>query len=62
MLDNDANLPKANEDKVNEKHPENEVQSETYVTESKQSIADKGQKSFETPQEEKTASSSYFLT
>ena len=57
MLDNDANLPKANEDKVNEKHPENEVQSETCVKESKQSIEDKGQKSLETPQKEKTAES-----
>ena len=57
MLDNDANLPEANEDKVDEKLPENEVQSETDVTESKQSIEDEGQKSPDTPDEDKPAES-----
>ena len=57
MLDNDANLPEANEDKVDEKLPENEVQSEIDVTESKQSIEDEGQKSPDTPNEDKPAES-----
>ena len=57
MLDNDANLPEANEDKVDEKLPGNKVQSETDVTKSKQSIEDKGQGSPDTPQEEKPAES-----
>ncbi|MCH2655872.1 MAG: hypothetical protein MKZ61_05525, partial [Flavobacteriales bacterium] len=43
MLDNDANLPEANEDKVDEKLPENEVQSETDVTEPNQLIENQGQ-------------------
>ena len=57
MLDDDANLPEANEDKVDEKLPENEVQSEIDVTESKQSIEDEGQKSPDTPNEDKPAES-----
>ena len=57
MLDNDANLPEANEDKVDEKLPENEVQSETDVTEPDQSTEDEGQESPDTPQEEKAAES-----
>jgi predicted XRE-type DNA-binding protein len=57
MLDNDANLPEANEDKVDEKLHENEVQSETYVTEPKESTEDEGQESPDTPQEEEAAES-----
>ena len=57
MLDNDANLPEANEDKVDEKLPENEVQSETDVTEPKESNEDEGQESPDTPQEEEAAES-----
>tara|TARA_B100000925_G_scaffold127948_1_gene95664 strand:- start:3110 stop:5014 length:1905 start_codon:yes stop_codon:yes gene_type:complete len=57
MLDNDAHLPDANEDKVDEKLPENEVHSETDVTEPDQSTEDEGQESRETPQEEKAAES-----
>jgi len=57
MLDNDANLPEANEDKVDEKLPENEVQSETDVTEPDQSTEDERQESPDTPQEEKAAES-----
>ena len=57
MLDNDANLPEANEDKVDEKLPENEVQSETDVTEPDQSTEDEGQESPDTPQEEEAAES-----
>ena len=57
MLDNDANLPEANEDKVDEKLPENEVQSETDVTEPKESTEDEGQESPDTPQEEEAAES-----
>ena len=43
MLDNDANLPEANEDKVDEKFPKNEVQSETDVTEPNKLTEDEGQ-------------------
>lgn len=57
MLDNDANLPEANEDKVDEKLPENEVQSEKDVTEPKESTEDEGQESPDTPQEEEAAES-----
>ena len=57
MLDNDANLPEANEDKVDEKLPENEVQSETDVTELKESTEDEGEESPDTPQEEEAAES-----
>ena len=57
MLDNDAHLPDANEDKVDEKLPENEVHSETDVTEPDQSTEDEGQESPDTPQEEKAAES-----
>ena len=57
MLNNDANLPEANEDKVDEKLPENEVQSETDVTEPDQSSEDEGQESPDTPQEEEAAES-----
>ena len=57
MLDNDANLPEANEDKVDEKLPENEVQSETDVTEPDQPTEDEGQENPDTPQEEKAAES-----
>ena len=57
MLDNDANLPEANEDKVDEKLPENQVQSETDVTEPKESTEDEGQESPDTPQEEEAAES-----
>ncbi|MEC8090396.1 MAG: DUF349 domain-containing protein [Bacteroidota bacterium] len=57
MLDNDANLPEANEDKVDEKLPENEVQSETDVTEPDQSTEDEGQENPDTPQEENAAES-----
>ena len=47
MLDNDANLPEANEDKVDEKLPENEVQSETDVAEPNQSTEDEGQRKYQ---------------
>ena len=57
MLDNDAHLPDANEDKVDEKLPENEVHSETDVTEPDQSTEDQEQESPDTPQEEKAAES-----
>ena len=57
MLDNDAHLPDANEDKVDEKLPENEVHSETDLTEPDQSTEDEGQESPDTPQEEKAAES-----
>ncbi len=57
MLDNDANLPEANEDKVDEKLPKNEVQSEKDVTEPKESAEDEGQESPDTPQEEEAAES-----
>ena len=57
MLDNDANLPEANEDKVDEKLPENEVQSETDVTEPDQPTEDEAQENPDTPQEEKAAES-----
>ncbi len=57
MLDNDANLPEANEDKVDEKLPENEVQSETDVTEPDQSTEDEGQENPDTPQEENASES-----
>ena len=57
MLDNDAHLPEANEDKVDEKLPENEVHSETDVTEPDQSTEDERQESPDTPQEEKAAES-----
>jgi hypothetical protein len=57
MLDNDANLLEANEDKVEEKLPENEVQSETDVTEPDQSTEDEGQESPDTLQEEEAAES-----
>ena len=52
MLDNDANLLEANEDKVDKKLPENEVQSETDVTEPDQSTEDEWQESPDTPQQE----------
>ena len=51
MLDNDANLLEANEDKVDKKLPENEVQSETDVTEPDQSTEDEWQESPDTPQQ-----------
>ncbi|MEC8257173.1 MAG: DUF349 domain-containing protein, partial [Bacteroidota bacterium] len=57
MLDNDANLPEANEDKVDEKLPENEVQSETDVAEPNQSTEDEGQESPDTPLKEEPAES-----
>ena len=57
MLDNDANLPEANEDKVDEKLPENEVQSETVVAEPNQSSEDVGQESPDTPLKEEPAES-----
>ena len=57
MLDNDAHLPDANEYKVDEKLPENEVHSETDLTEPDQSTEDEGQESPDTPQEEKAAES-----
>ena len=57
MLDNDANLPEANEDKVDEKLPENEVQSETDVAEPNQSTEDEGQETPGTPLKEEPAES-----
>ncbi|MDC3079406.1 hypothetical protein OA336_01510 [Flavobacteriaceae bacterium] len=57
MLDNDVNLPEANEDKVDEKLPENKVQSETDVTEPNQSAEDEVEESPETPLKEDTAES-----
>jgi hypothetical protein len=57
MLDNDANLLEANEDKVDKKLPENEVQSETDVTEPDQSTEDEWQESPDTPQQEEAAES-----
>ena len=57
MLDNDANLPEANEDKVDEKLPENEVQSETVVAEPNQSSEDVGKESPDTPLKEEPAES-----
>ena len=57
MLDNDANLPEANEDKVDEKLPENEVQSKTDVAEPNQSTEDEGQESPDTPLKEEPAES-----
>ena len=57
MLDNYANLPDANEDKVDEKLPENEVQSETDVTEPNQSNEDEGHESSDAPLKEESAES-----
>ena len=57
MLDNDANLPEAKEDKVDEKLPENEVQSETVVAEPNQSSEDVGKESPDTPLKEEPAES-----
>ena len=57
MLDNDANLPEANEDKVDEKLPENEVQAETVVAEPNQSSEDVGKESPDTPLKEEPAES-----
>ena len=57
MLDNDANLPEAKEDKVDEKLPENEVQSETDVAEPNQSTEDEGQESPDTRLKEEPAES-----
>ena len=57
MLDNYANLPDANEDKVDEKFPENQVQSETNVTEPNQSNEDEGHESSDTPLKVESAES-----
>ena len=57
MIENDANLPEANEDKVDEKLPENEVQSETDLTKQDQSTDNEGQESPDTTLDEEAAES-----